>query len=1522
MQPTTTTADAASSVKISFYDADGTLNPDFGGQLNDSRDSISISLTGDSSKVLSAQAFIDSADATSTASLKSYALQFGSNTIVATDEAFAGMAGSYPFTANTSTANTSTANTSTANTSYVVKLKITSNTSPYNALYARFSIGEAVATPSYNFFYRTDPDTLTPTVVNVDDIQKGLPIKIAAPMGFPDINDLRRPRDMIFTFDVYESLTDKDNLEALNSYTVTTGYKPSGEYDLLNNQLQNDNKYVCTVTAVYADGYSISKNVAIPVYSVPKPVIDVKTSQAYGLGPDSTDAGDLATSTVAVVYLEPSSMPENILLYDHKVTFDFKQGLNLCYSIEMDADSATNKYTIYSDDPKFTKRYPDSNPPLPNPNTTGTYTFSVYAKVNYVKDGTDYFTKTSTAWTSDKYTQDIVPLPAVTIENAWKAACVTTVNGKQMVDNNNTLSIAGYSKAPQIGLVVSFSKTNYFGTGKGGLYKDLDTSEIQYSVQVSVNSASKVEVPTLSIMQGGITNGVKNSNQQNVVDLFDIIPIAIQGGLVDNIPFATAVPGQDQPKMYIYIPQGTLFKQGDEVKVTISIKSKTPGITFPAGTTSNAVTMVKKISEYEMTPDSTSEPFMTGSGVHTTLKFPIDVSTDKETGDYYLAGARLYSNIANPNEDITVASRNNGKFDITLSNPTPVDNNRSYSIAYLINDPNGSVIEGLSLATYGVPLSDEPTKDNLVVSNYVYTTFADATGAKTSSFSFDIEFKDVTKDGRRSSPDGANVYLQVGTNNKLLVKTIKKSDNDIQTGINVLLQSTAPTSTQTSILVSGLDGVRSVQWDNWTSATIIIKAYKTPRVSSTNDEEIDSVDSVDKTIFNIPPIPAATNFVLNGGVKDLCSANAIGPRVNPTSAQWDDTLSAYGTVVTSSYVLTYSNNVDTTTPVNKSGQIVELSSGINAYPIDVETLAAGTEYILTLLIKLVGADGYSWEGIPQTMKFNSLQVDQSAWNVTVNRGSSVGPNPGDANTLVAYLASKYPPGLNVAERKLCNNTVSNNENPNNVGVYTLNNTVDDTLQPLGPTSNTYNLLAQTPHYSRGATLELQLRTKVGLNYTLQTGTLTPLPKESSPWYLSLLAPIKQYTTAGRPQLTITDGYTVQNNNIVVNFKVDAVGLENQGLSGVTAVVAQDSDLTDPNDPMFGNGGSMMVAFGPDANYNSPLEGISSINDVTTILNTVDMNRVKAGSLLAATVIPNVNGLNITNGAATNSVFPKINYYYYGNIATSQNTSNSFTLSNLTDLGLYAVFDNNKGAKQIPFLMVYTSRQASGNMELWYSSKVMYAYQPSGAVWTSAPEGMTLVYTGIDNGTFMSHIKNRIKYDISSQYSALNTTNGPTGYLNEYVNFLTIQTSSNGANDALSAGDYNFRLTETGAVTDHPAFNKISLQYHVISDKKSDNSMGQATTYGDAVNADSNNALDNLAANESRTTSPENLTDIFGAIETSVCTLDLGSLTSTDASKLTFSSDGFDSTRNLVVVMTASSARGTSVSVKTLVKQTN
>jgi hypothetical protein len=324
---------------------------------------------------------------------------------------------------------------------------------------------------------------------------------------------------------------------------------------------------------------------------------------------------------------------------------------------------------------------------------------------------------------------------------------------------------------------------------------------------------------------------------------------------------------------------------------------------------------------------------------------------------------------------------------------------------------------------------------------------------------------------------------------------------------------------------------------------------------------------------------------------------------------------------------------------------------------------------------------------------------------------------------------------------------------------------------------------------------------------------------------------------------------------------------------------------------------------------SYIDGILSVNGIVTNLSSLD--KVEGDSTIVATFSDNVNGLNIKNGPAVAGVVPFINYLFYDNTNSQKNTTNSFTLNQSKGLGVYAVFYNNVGSKQNPYFIVYTNGGSAS------SGSNIFLAPYSGGLSPIEP-GLTLAYSGTDDGKQFPEIPStrRFGYKINTGLSVFSNSNGINTYLNEFVTQLTLNTSPNG--ESTNTGDFDFRLLETGMETSHPAFNTLWLKYHVNIPPNS--YLSNTTTYGDGVDANANDALDNLAANESRTTSPENLSDVFGAIETSVCKLDLGSLTSSDASKLTFSSDGFDPTRDLVVVMTASSARGTSVSVKTLAKQ--
>ena len=219
-------------------------------------------------------------------------------------------------------------------------------------------------------------------------------------------------------------------------------------------------------------------------------------------------------------------------------------------------------------------------------------------------------------------------------------------------------------------------------------------------------------------------------------------------------------------------------------------------------------------------------------------------------------------------------------------------------------------------------------------------------------------------------------------------------------------------------------------------------------------------------------------------------------------------------------------------------------------------------------------------------------------------------------------------------------------------------------------------------------------------------------------------------------------------------------------------------------------------------------GVSIVNGFPTILTSAQMTSAKADSnptLIAAGT--DRDGWTINNaGAVANA---KVNLYFYANTvaAASQTGTNSFTLNDATGLGLYAIFDQAAGAREYPFFNAYTTFSGANNRS-WYKSKVFYGPQSNaGNTLANADNvGLTLAYTGTDNGLF-PHIVRRIQYEVKT---GDNLTNANSGYASEFMNYLTLQTSS----QAVSAGSYNFRLLETGMFTSHASFGQLRLKYNL------------------------------------------------------------------------------------------------------------
>jgi hypothetical protein len=226
-------------------------------------------------------------------------------------------------------------------------------------------------------------------------------------------------------------------------------------------------------------------------------------------------------------------------------------------------------------------------------------------------------------------------------------------------------------------------------------------------------------------------------------------------------------------------------------------------------------------------------------------------------------------------------------------------------------------------------------------------------------------------------------------------------------------------------------------------------------------------------------------------------------------------------------------------------------------------------------------------------------------------------------------------------------------------------------------------------------------------------------------------------------------------------------------------------------------------------------GVSIVNGIATTQTSSAMTTSKGTSTPALiTAEPDQDGWTINNAggvADASGNYPKVSLYFYGNTvaAASQTAGNSFTLNDATGLGLYAIFDQAAGAKEYPFFNAYTTPSGSVNKASWYKSRVFYGAQSNSGNTITNPDnvGLTLAYTGTDNAAIFPHIVRRVKYEVKV---GDNLTNAYDEYASELVNSLTLQTSS----QAVSAGNYNFRLLEAGMFTSHASFGQLRLLYNL------------------------------------------------------------------------------------------------------------
>ena len=1280
------------------------------------------------------------------------------------------------------------------NVSYTVKIGV----DLYNGdkYVSEFTHGAKSNESSYSDFIYRDPENLDKFSVNPTEFtlldhgyfEEDGTIKISCRIDFKEsLLDPRKPISVGFTFDEVDNYpgtaNDSDNTEQTAAY-INVPYQGDGQYEFLvgdlRGSLKNDSVYNALVTAKYVDGHQIQQTLDDNVHMIINPLIVV---ESYGLGPDRTGAGELNTSTAAILYVQKDTIgvsASNIPAQD-SFTLKFSQNGEDKYTAQLTVSEGILTTRNFDGGNKYYWMYSVLNSGLTEVGTAvaeddGTHIFDaqIFARYNTLPGTRTAILEKPSNTVSGTYVNDYTPLEQVDLFNAWVAATNVVSSGEREINMAVATTINGYAVAPDIGIVGSFYKTAHFGSGSDGFLKDLDVTATMFKYEICVTNGDEGEVetwqPVKKIHQ--ILGTVGNTPQDNYIEVINAPEQADPNGEYANIPGAAGTSGPVQPAVYFRIcmmADDLMLSEDQIVKVRVTIVPE--GKTTDVGSKESAMcVVVKKITRYIMTPNTLSEPMFANE----VLRIPINAEED---ADLNFHSARFQSNLAYPHADIHTQT---DAEDVVVNNPSKrgvgANNAINYTVTYKIHDPNTGGTVSIESEEYTINVTDEHTFGNYSVTNYEYNTFHNDSE---SSFAFDVSFTD----GATTGIDGIDVYFHSSNDDQdnlndiapMLVLNVPRTNGDSQSNLSVMLQDTPASNSDasSSIKVNDIDGNDSAPWLNYRSGTISFVPYKSPRVFGSiidgdvliqsNDPEV--VDT--KLILNIPVIDMPENVLLVGGVVESHTG---------TRLEWlDNRLEYSNTSVTPSYELV---DNDVVVPQHvmlsvDSADSSKLSHLVNAAP----ALSSLKFEIRTKLVSDV--DSTTYYSKPVTVEFTSASVDLSGASAVVRRGSNVTTLKAMLNAYAATDASDI-------------------ETPTGITVFVEPNFVAPTSGWLNP------------------------------SYVLPPGDYN----DTALAILGLNDHVKS--------MLIPAGYTVQawRNNFSGTTATYTSSVA-QTISSVSSLRITGAPVGFPKLSNLNVTELALVNVGQTDN-----KCVSKQNGVQTLLTDAQIDGVIADSSRSIiTIDPEVCGWSVKNTYAVNATRPKVNLYYYGNNAVAAvsppapngeglDESNSFNLSQAAGLGLYARFYQNPGAKEYPFFNAYTARTSSGTNKSWYKSKVFYGSESSGDTTTDSDKvGLTLVYTGTDDGLLFPEITRRVKYVVKVG-SNLTNANVP-GYENEPVWLLSLQTSGAATS---SSESYNFRLLETGMFTSHNSFGQLSLRYNVVSDPESPAVKVLSSSTTDAVQA--------------------------------------------------------------------------------------
>lgn len=424
---------------------------------------------------------------------------------------------------------------------------------PTIVLVGKFTYGSVTPSPQvYKFIYRETPDEFVsnppPVITNRAEIRKGSSIKITAPMAFVE-KDTRRPKTVKVKFDVADVEEGDTNSEALSTFISEVVYLESGLYEFPENKLENGFQYKATLQAVYEDGYKPFINIP-ELLSVFNP-LTITNVLSYGLGLDGLAAGDSKISNIMDITMKTDE--PGVFTGGDYITFKLTQtGSNIVfYTFTVPVKTGNNPVYNIDKNTTYASASLDSIVESSRPNGSKYYSFQVTAHRTYTRGtGADLYTvdKVSNSVTSD-FVLDINSLGPVLVDNQWTTLGV--VNRKVELDSQ--LSQAKWDLISEHGYLAKFSKNEFFGTGiTGALFQDLDKEvSTKFKVEISQDSGLTFAVVKSLRMKQGTAASSATEDRTQWISLLDQAALTNDEGLYPNIPWtSTQTLGPQQPPLY------------------------------------------------------------------------------------------------------------------------------------------------------------------------------------------------------------------------------------------------------------------------------------------------------------------------------------------------------------------------------------------------------------------------------------------------------------------------------------------------------------------------------------------------------------------------------------------------------------------------------------------------------------------------------------------------------------------------------------------------------------------------------------------------------------------------------------------------------------------------------------------------------------------------------------------------------------------------------------------------------------